>query len=372
MPERRKTIGQPAAAKPDETKYQGTMSQAKTAAVSKLSAADCARRTGVTVRALRVYERAGLIKPPRSAKGWRQYGPPELIRLNTIVALKGFGLSLRDIRKAFASSPPALVQVLDLQLRNWGARRLAADRAINLIQSAIERLRSHDDLTIDELCGLMRNAEMNDMHAIVRELINQYITPEQEREWLTYWAKRDPKDVLDSQKEMSVFRATAEEFLALMKDGASPESPAVQEVVERSQRAWLDSGLRQRQLQQLAWNPEVTRAWFALGSKVLARTATPGSVEDAARLEKFMHEAHKASRSSQRFAPLVAEARRLRGTGARRNSAEALQLAQRFAQVCREERVGDAAMHARWIAVFAPIPDEDRAAWDYLAQSSAD
>jgi len=28
-----------------------------------MTAADCARRTGLTVRALRVYERAGLLKP---------------------------------------------------------------------------------------------------------------------------------------------------------------------------------------------------------------------------------------------------------------------------------------------------------------------
>ena len=79
-----------------------------------LSAAECARRSGLTVRALRVYERAGLVKPKRSAKGWRLYGPDELTRLNTIVALKGFGLSLREIRKAFGSSPPALAQVLEM------------------------------------------------------------------------------------------------------------------------------------------------------------------------------------------------------------------------------------------------------------------
>src|SRR5262245_24324398 len=104
-----------------------------------LSAAECARRTGLTVRALRVYERAGLFKPMRSPKGWRLYGPEELIRLNTIVALKGFGLSLREVRKAFGSSPPALVEVLEMQGRNWAARKVAADRAITLIQSAIAR-----------------------------------------------------------------------------------------------------------------------------------------------------------------------------------------------------------------------------------------
>ena len=49
-----------------------------------LTAADCAARTGLTVRALRVYERAGLLKPGHSANGWRRYGPDDLMRLNTI------------------------------------------------------------------------------------------------------------------------------------------------------------------------------------------------------------------------------------------------------------------------------------------------
>src|SRR5688572_26497681 len=181
-----------------------------------LTAAECARRTGLTVRALRVYERAGLLKPMRSAKGWRMYGPAELIRLNTVVALKGFGLTLRDIRKAFGSSPPALVQVLDLQVRNWGARRMAADRTISLIQAAIVKLRSRADLSIDELCELTRSTEVNSMQAIIRELINQHITPAQEREWHTYWARRQPKDVLADEQEMQAFRVIAQEFLALM------------------------------------------------------------------------------------------------------------------------------------------------------------
>jgi MerR HTH family regulatory protein len=57
-----------------------------------LSAADCASRTGLTVRALRVYEEFGLIAPRRSAGGWRQYGPRDLMKLNTIALLKTAGL----------------------------------------------------------------------------------------------------------------------------------------------------------------------------------------------------------------------------------------------------------------------------------------
>src|SRR5699024_8779324 len=91
----------------------------KTTPAAGLTAAECARRTGLTVRALRVYERAGLLKPARSAKGWRVYRPAEIERLNIVVALKGFGLTLAQIRKSFGASPPALAAVLDMQIKTW-------------------------------------------------------------------------------------------------------------------------------------------------------------------------------------------------------------------------------------------------------------
>jgi DNA-binding transcriptional MerR regulator len=53
-----------------------------------LTAAECASRTGLTVRALRVYERYDLIRPRRTASGWRLYGPAEITRLTEIIALK--------------------------------------------------------------------------------------------------------------------------------------------------------------------------------------------------------------------------------------------------------------------------------------------
>src|SRR5262245_12791045 len=146
--------------------------------ITRLTAAECARRTALTVRALRLYERLKLVKPARTSKGWRLYGPDELIRLNTIVALKNFGLSLKQIRAAFSDATPALAQVLDMQLKVWASRKLAADRAIGLICSALARLNSSAKLTLDELCELLRNAEMNNLQALTRELINQYITPE--------------------------------------------------------------------------------------------------------------------------------------------------------------------------------------------------
>jgi len=332
-----------------------------------LTAAECARRTGLTVRALRVYERRGLIKPSRSAKGWRYYGPEELVRLNTIVALKDFGLTLAQIRKAFGATPPALAQILDMQLKVWSARELAARRATSAILAALGRLQSAAPLSIDELCQLLRNSDMNNLHTISRELINEFITPEQERAWMNYWADR-PAEATEGRARLAAGKVIAEGFLASMRKGDAPDSPEVQKWVKRSHDNWLKQGMRERQLEQFAWNPDVTRAWSALGTKLLARSVLPDDPIEARKLQAYMLEARRESPAARAFRPLAEEAARLRATGTPGTSAAAPALAKRYAALCREHDLGDPSVHARWIAAFADFDAQTRTHYEYLAE----
>jgi len=208
---------------------------------------------------------------------------------------------------------------------------------------------------------------MNNVQAALRELINQHITPEQEREWLTYWARRAPEETLASEEQRASFRQIARDYHKLMKQGAAPDSDAVQAVTQRSMRTWLDGNLRQRQLEQLAWNPEVTRAWFSLASKLLTRSVVPDDPAEAERLREFINAARAVSRTAQVLTPIVREAMRLRSAGVKPNAAEAKRLGAQYAQVCKDEGYGDPRMHARWLAEFAELPQEAKAGWDYLA-----
>jgi len=332
-----------------------------------MTAAECARRTGLTVRALRVYERRGLIKPARSAKGWRVYGPDELIRLNTVVALKDFGLTLAQIRKAFGASPPALAQILDMQLKAWSARQLAAQHAIGAIHAALGRLQSDTPLTVDELCELLRNADMSNLQAITRELINENITPEQERTWMTYWSQR-PHEAADRQARFAASKVIAEEFLVLMRKGEAVDSVEAQKCVRRSYENWLKHGMRERLLEQFAWNPEVTRAWTRFGGKLLARSAVPDDPAEAEKLQAYMLEARRVSPPARAFKPLVEEAAQLRAVSSPVSSAEARALAGRYVAVCQEHELGDPSVHARWVAAFADFDPETRAKYQYLAE----
>jgi DNA-binding transcriptional MerR regulator len=127
-----------------------------------LTAAECALRTGLTVRALRVYENYGLITPGRSAAGWRRYGAQELLKLNEIGLLKVLGLTLNQIHNLTRRpSSPLLRQLLELQLDTWKHRRAEAERGQTVAEAALMQLQAGRSLSVEDLCSLIRSLEMS-------------------------------------------------------------------------------------------------------------------------------------------------------------------------------------------------------------------
>lgn len=126
-----------------------------------LTAAECASRTGLTVRALRVYENYGLITPGRSAAGWRRYGVQELLKLNEIGLLKVLGLTLNQIRDLTRRpSSPMLRQLLELHSAAWKHRRAEAERGQTVVEAALMQLQAGQSLSVEQLCSLIRSFEI--------------------------------------------------------------------------------------------------------------------------------------------------------------------------------------------------------------------
>ncbi len=100
-----------------------------------LTAAECATRTGLTVRALRLYERQGLISPYRTQKNWRLYGAKDIERLNEIIILKGFGLPLARIARLLAGKETNLADVLAMQADALSRQRSRIERSLATIAS---------------------------------------------------------------------------------------------------------------------------------------------------------------------------------------------------------------------------------------------
>jgi DNA-binding transcriptional MerR regulator len=89
---------------------------------SHLSPAQTAKRFGISIKALRLYEQHGLLKPLRAANGstgaaWRVYGSDQLARLHQILALKRLGLSLEEAKALTTSGDATTAAALDFARR---------------------------------------------------------------------------------------------------------------------------------------------------------------------------------------------------------------------------------------------------------------
>jgi DNA-binding transcriptional MerR regulator len=99
-----------------------------------LNPSEAAKRLGVTIKALRIYEQHGLIKPRRTAAGWRAYGPSEMTQAAEIVALRALGLSLTQVARVLRGDPWGLEPVL-------AAHQVALEGRIHQLAEAVEKVR---------------------------------------------------------------------------------------------------------------------------------------------------------------------------------------------------------------------------------------
>jgi DNA-binding transcriptional MerR regulator len=138
-----------------------------TTPVRLFSPAETSRRLGVSVRALRLYERRGLVRPQRTEAGWRVYGPAEIARLHQVLALKSLGLSLARIAELTKGRETDLDAVLALQEQVLTTRKADLERALVALRKARARLAVDQALSLDDLATLsrettMRNATIDD------------------------------------------------------------------------------------------------------------------------------------------------------------------------------------------------------------------
>jgi DNA-binding transcriptional MerR regulator len=95
-----------------------------------------AQLAGVSARALHYYDRLGLLKPKRSAAGYRRYSARDFERLEQIIALKFIGVPLKEIRFFTTRTPEGLATALRAQRQTLEAKRHLLDQAIAAIGEA--------------------------------------------------------------------------------------------------------------------------------------------------------------------------------------------------------------------------------------------
>jgi DNA-binding transcriptional MerR regulator len=149
-----------------------------------LTAAQAAKALGVSARALRLYEAKGLVRPGRTASGWRTYGQGDLARLHQVLALKALGLDLQRVGELVAGGRLSFAEVLEAQELALLIRRDEAERALELIRRARARLKAGQSLSVDDLTTLTRETVMSEpideaaMQEVFAPLIAKHHTPE--------------------------------------------------------------------------------------------------------------------------------------------------------------------------------------------------
>ncbi len=237
-----------------------------------------AERLGVSPKALRVYEKAGLIAPMRSQKGWRAYGPAEQARLHQVLTLKRLGLSLARIGELLDGRLASLDAVLALQEQLLQSRKSEAEHALQVLALARVKLARDGALSPDDLMQLTRETIMTKSEDSWREvfepLAQKHFSPaemeEIGRRKTEFWAKSgyDAKSFTAAWElllsELQTLRATgdfessrAKELVRrwnAMFDGKSGMKTA--DETERSRKIWDEAASTPEIARRLPIQPE--------------------------------------------------------------------------------------------------------------------
>lgn len=146
-----------------------------------LSPSETARRFGVSGKALRIYEAKGLVIPERTPADWRVYGPDQIARLQQVIALKSFGLTLGRIGELLSGRTVDLTKFLTLHEAMLRRQQEEVDHALSLVVSARSKLAKEGRLSSDDLIDLTRKTApmtTSKLHADYEAIAAKHLTPE--------------------------------------------------------------------------------------------------------------------------------------------------------------------------------------------------
>ena len=195
-----------------------------------LSPSETARRLGVSVKALRVYEGRGLVEPLRTETGWRVYGPDQMARLHQVLALKRLGLPLKAIADLLAGRMKALDAVLQVQEEALRRTKTEAERGLRLLASARRRLARGETLSMDDLSQLTRETTMTENRLDPEEWKRVFGPLTEERFTADERAAIAAREEGDGEAGQEAWAQLIGEAKALQAEGLAPVSPEAMEL----------------------------------------------------------------------------------------------------------------------------------------------
>ena len=143
---------------------------------------DVVRRTGLTERAIRFYEKNGLLRAARTAAGQRVYGDDTLRTLAIVRVLKRAGFSLSEIRKLIQASMPVrlIVQAQMDSLKSAATSIQQSIRLLSALQSELDRDPASEANILGRIADISEQSEPN---AAWRAIFDRYFSKDRQDAW---------------------------------------------------------------------------------------------------------------------------------------------------------------------------------------------
>jgi DNA-binding transcriptional MerR regulator len=143
-----------------------------------LTIGQLAAQTGATPRALRLYERRGLLKADRTAAGRRTYGAEHIIVLAQINTLKSMGLTLAEIGKLMQRRTLDASALIEFRLAQVEAEQARLTALAGTLRAASAAL-SAGPIDAAALAKLL--ADPAAVH--FQQIIDRWFSPAEQEDW---------------------------------------------------------------------------------------------------------------------------------------------------------------------------------------------
>ena len=198
-----------------------------------LSVGQVAERFGVTVRTLHHYDEIGLVRPHRTASGYRVYTDDDLERLQHVVVYRRLGFPLEEIGPLL-DDPHADVEAHLCRQRAAVVSRLDEMRdLVAAIDRALEAQMNGNALTPEEQKELFGEGFSEEYAREAEERWGDTDAYRQSQERTRRYTKDDWRRIAAEGEEVTA------RFVALMRAGAAPDSAEAMDAAE-AHRAQID------------------------------------------------------------------------------------------------------------------------------------
>lgn len=191
---------------------------------------------GISAKALRVYERHGLVTPDRSPSGYRLYGPAQMRRLHQVVTLKSLGLSLAQIGVYLAGLGDDMGPLLEAQEAALRLRIKTLETAVEAVATARRRIAAGQTLSVDDLVILTKEILMSEAQPDWRKALAPLFAK--------HFSEAERKQMMQGPANPAALASQEQERKSLLDEarllvGTDPGAPAALDLAKR----WRDRAM---------------------------------------------------------------------------------------------------------------------------------